>query len=357
MNISSDFIKDLSVPDKPSGAYQWWYFDAISRDHKWALVIIFYHGNPFSPDYIRDIDRGEGFPENYPALSVSLYRHGEPEYYSFVESDPDAFEWNQEQGAISIGASTVKQVITDKLIEYRLNIVQELDSGHALHADICFSSKKSTLQSEILSKEKETGHNWNLVQPHAKVSGEFEVNGKNGTYRFDFNGTGYHDSNTGCEPMKEAFKEWYWGRIHFLNYTFVYYMMNQFGANRYQGWLLDNRDLRIVDEITDFRKADILPTRFGLRTARKIVFKSSFTEISVLQTKVLDNGPFYQRFSSEAFLEQGTRKLAGIGISEYMKPDRIYWRVFWPLVRMRLRNTSKRGHWVQSSRRLYEYTW
>ncbi len=357
MNISSDFIKDLSVPAKPSGAYQWWYFDAISKDQEWALVIIFYHGNPFSPDYIRDQDRGKGSPEDYPALSISLYRHAEPEYYSFVEFGSAAFEWNQENQSISIGGNTLRQTVSEEALEYRLKIAQELDSGHALKAEICFTSDKTAVPSGIVSDGKETGHAWNLIQPHAKVSGECEVSGKSGDFHFDFDGFGYHDSNLGFEPMKEEFNEWYWGRMHFLKYTFVYYMMDQFGTDSSKAWLLDNRNLSIVDEITDFNKEDILTTQFGLRTARKLSFRSEFSEITVLQTRVLDNGPFYQRFKSEAFLSQGTRKLAGTGISEYIKPGRIYWRVFWPLVRMRLRNKSARGHWVQSSRRLYEWTW
>lgn len=57
MNISTDHLDENPFPNKPSGGYEWWYFDALSEDRNWFFVIIFYQGNPFSPEYIRSIKK------------------------------------------------------------------------------------------------------------------------------------------------------------------------------------------------------------------------------------------------------------------------------------------------------------
>ncbi|MDV7402046.1 hypothetical protein RZS08_62065, partial [Arthrospira platensis SPKY1] len=69
------------------GGYEWWYMDFMDPTSGLSGVIIFYNGNLFSPAYIRrQKKRPEtAYPEAFPALSISLYRHHKPVYYSFLE--------------------------------------------------------------------------------------------------------------------------------------------------------------------------------------------------------------------------------------------------------------------------------
>ena len=53
MYIRSKLSSELPHKKEIPGSYEWWYFDAMSADKKWAIVIIFYEGNPFSPAYIK----------------------------------------------------------------------------------------------------------------------------------------------------------------------------------------------------------------------------------------------------------------------------------------------------------------
>ena len=70
MKITSNFAKDIRSVKKESGAYEWWYFDAVSDDDSVEIVVIFYEGNPFSRRYIQHQQNGaSATPSNFPAHS------------------------------------------------------------------------------------------------------------------------------------------------------------------------------------------------------------------------------------------------------------------------------------------------
>ncbi|WP_322570634.1 hypothetical protein [Rhodohalobacter sp.] len=56
---------------------------------------------------------------------------------------------------------------------------------------------------------------------------DLAVRGKKVEQDITFSGIGYHDHNIGQEPMKESFRDWYWGRYHFEEFTLVYYLMQK----------------------------------------------------------------------------------------------------------------------------------
>ena len=72
------------------GAQEWWYFDAICDDGEHALVIVWYAGLPFDPDYgvgdpppperPRPIPRPD--PLDHAAIGLSLYRAGKTVAYA-----------------------------------------------------------------------------------------------------------------------------------------------------------------------------------------------------------------------------------------------------------------------------------
>ena len=88
--------------------------------------------------------------------------------------------------------------------------------------------QKSTDFNSLLKKPEPTHyqHAWNLIQTRAGVIGNLVLDGRTDMYNIALNGLGYHDHNVGFEPLKDSFKDWYWGRVHFIDYTLVYYLMN-----------------------------------------------------------------------------------------------------------------------------------
>ena len=355
MNISTKLSDEQIDPGKPSGGYEWWYFDALSADKEWGIVIIFYDGNPFSPKYIQS--GIEGMPSDYPAISVSLYKRSKTEFYSFLEYKKGKFHWEVEPMTASVGSNFFQKSEESGSLTYEILLNQVLDSGHEISGKISF---KSPLISDSIQEFEETRsgdqHLWNLIQPRATVIGSIEVKGKRNDYSIRFSGTGYHDHNKGYEPLKEEFDDWYWGRFHFSDSTLIYYVMNRKGGEQHKAWLLDTQG-EVLESYDRFELEHHTKNRFGLNSARKITIKKGGTDITIQQRELVDNGPFYQRFLSDGLIRYREKLYAAQGITEYIQPRNIYNEKYWWMVKMRLRFMAEKPHWVQRFKNLYEWTW
>ena len=356
MNISTDHLDENPFPNKPSGGYEWWYFDALSEDRNWFFVIIFYQGNPFSPEYIRNIENKSSCPDEFPAVSISIYNRNKTEFYSFVEYSADEFNWNTNSDSCSVGPHSFSKSENDSKLVYSIVLNDVLPSGHSIKAELEFNSSIIT-EPTIDSKNPNEHHFWNLIQPKAEVSGTIEIKGKSGFQNIEFTGYGYHDHNVGLEPMKEDFKDWYWGRYHLENSTLIYYVMNRLNEKQHKAWLISNENGEIIDEFSSVEIEGFLRNMFGLRSARKISLKSGESEVTVQAALPLDDGPFYQRFLGRAIMHKDGKVLVAEGISEYIYPENIYSKKFWPAVKMRLRFADQKPHWVQRFKMFYEWTW
>ena len=126
-----------------------------------------------------------------------------------------------------------------------------------------------------------------------------------------------------------------------------------------KAWLLDNRQRKVVQNFQNVSITDYSRTLYGLQTARKIGLQNEQAQVTIQQSNLLDDGPFYQRFSSDAFLSipgYNIMESSG-GITEYLNPPRIYNKLYWPLTNMRIQYKKEGPHWVQRSKMLYRWTW
>ena len=363
MQIISDAHKDSATPSKPPGGYEWWYFDAIDESTGYSLVVIFYQGNPFSNRYIRQLENNDdsqaGKPSNFPAISISLYKGREPVYYGFTEYSSGETDFKTDKPSAKIGKNSLEADFSGPGMRYSLKLNEELPSGDKIIAELDFSSGGKSLDGlHEKPSGSQQGHTWNLVMPRAKVEGSLSVyRDSELTHTARIDGLGYHDHNTGLEPMKDDFRDWYWGRYHFESATLVYYVMNRQDTRQYRGWLIGDKNGEVLQRYEDIELKDKGLSIFGLHHARKLVLKNDDSSAVIQQSYSLDNGPFYRRFMSEAFLSLGDQIEKSTGFSEYIYPSRIYWRFLWPLVDMRIRYKREKPHWVQKSGRLYRWTW
>jgi|AntRauTorckE6833_2_1112554.scaffolds.fasta_scaffold03321_1 carotenoid 1,2-hydratase len=359
MQIFSNPDRDISTPKPTPGSYEWWYFDAISVDNQYSLVIIFYEGNPFSRRYIDAIERKENDSAgSYPAISISVYKHGEPIFYSFEEILPEDAEFSGATPYGRIKQNEFRRASTGPLLNtYRLELNQTMPNGDSLKGELTFESRNDgpfSHASDENGEESKFLHQWNLIQPSAAVSGDLMIDGLH-QESITFKGTGYHDHNTGMEPMKESFRDWYWGRFHFSSYTLVYYLMNEDHRRSDCAWLIDSEN-SVTELNGEFKLSDIGLNLFGLKSARKIEMATADSSFLIQQESTFDDGPFYQRFDSRLIVKLDGELHQARGISEYICPERIYMKIFWPLVNMRIQYPGK-THWVQKSPRLYRWTW
>lgn len=359
MNILSNHLKDTRQPVLGSGGYQWWYFDGISLDDRFSFVVIFYEGNPFSTRYNGALLADENpSPVDYPAISISVYEHGEPVYYSFTEFDKADCRFEEDKPAVKIGDHKMEGCLVEGTLRYKLTLSEQLTNGDQLQGTLIFKSDGSMSFLEKIDNESK-GHTWNLVQPRSVISADLVLNIKGEKMTVKFEGQGYHDHNTGQEPMQNEFNDWYWGRFHFNDATLVYYVMNRKAEQQHRAWLIANNNSEVLQSFDEVELVDSGLTLFGLNTARKLGFRSGDTEIRIQQSQLLDNGPFYRRYQSDAFLSIADGQVVESvkGITEYIRPDRIYSKLFWPFLDMRIWYKAEGPHWVQKSQRLYRWTW
>ncbi len=359
MNIISDFNRDVCHNKPDSGAYEWWYFDALSQDGKFSLVIIFYEGIPFSPRYNGQLAASQRKPlaEAFPAISISIYEDCKPIYYSISEFRKEECSFSENEPFVQIGNHTMIGLKTDTGLEYELLLDEVLPGGDAIGGHLSF--KGMPLKADLTPDKTEPnqGHFWNLIQPRADVRSELKITNalKNETRELSFSGCGYHDHNLGNEPMKNEFDDWYWGRIHFPSATFVYYVMNRKDQSQYKSWLINPENKLIIAQPELTSRTDYSKNPFLLSYAKKLTFAWDEGSIVIDQSRRVDSGPFYLRFLSEASLNNSEKRL---GITEYIRPDRIHHKMYWPLVNMRYRYTAaEKPHWVQKSPMMYRWTW
>ncbi|MBP3192539.1 hypothetical protein [Natronogracilivirga saccharolytica] len=441
MQLISDSNRDARHPKTRPGSYEWWYFDGISDDGEYQIVIIYYDGCPFSTRYVREADRfrhksgdgsgmkgdgpdsgtggntdagaagntladtAENAPENkaaeaagalagqHPAISISVYHKGEPIFYSLSEYPPDQCSFSEDKPEVTIGGNSLRRDVREKhgsedFSGYDLRINERLPSGDELKGIITFTgmvpnermfgtakksggrrsspnrSNSNAADADQIARDG-TGpdgetHLWNLVFPRAKMQCRMNLL-KNGIVSREmiFDGIGYHDHNLGTEPMRQSFRDWYWGRVHFEEATLVYYVMNKKSGADYRAWLIssDNRRLLYTLDLKNIRRRRF--NGFLLRPGRELRFQDKELGVVIRHKKVSDSGPFYCRYVTEAHLTHPSigEKVSGTGIGEYIRPGRIHRRIFWPLVHMRLRYVDSKPHWVQKSPRLYRWTW
>lgn len=354
MKILSDFFQDTQSQKIKKGSYEWWYFDAMSEDG-FTVVIIFYEGNPFSKRYITDLKKYNYIPaSDYPAISISIYKDEKPIFYSFEEVSPKNAFYSSSKPEGKVGKNNFKGDKNNNGLSYTIHLNQHTLSGDSVTGMLKFDC--NTINAEVTHSPDDTSsdHSWNLVAPRCTVKGTLTINGYE-KRDILFTGTGYHDHNIGLEPMKDSFREWYWGRYHLQNFTFIYYIMKKKNGWDKKAWLFSKNG--VAEEIgNSIVLGNEQYNPFGLKSARKLKILHRDTELVLQKDRVIDNGPFYQRFEGRVLLKHEGRMEQSRGVSEYIYPSGIYNRLFWPLVNMRIRYPGK-SHWVQRSPVLFRWTW
>ncbi|MCB1519063.1 MAG: carotenoid 1,2-hydratase [Hyphomicrobiaceae bacterium] len=170
----------------------------MSTDGTHGLTIIAFVGSVFSPYYAMRRRRGAASPENHVAINVALYGRGGKRWAmtergagalardtaSFVVG-PSSLAWDGNGLTIDIDEVTVPW---PSRIRGRVRVVPD-----AIVAD--------TFDIDGIGR-----HRWRPIAPRCHV--EVALTQPS----LQWIGTGYHDHNTGLEPIDTAFRRWDWSR-------------------------------------------------------------------------------------------------------------------------------------------------
>ena len=333
--------------DREPGAYEWWYFDAISDDKRDALVIIFLGNFTFSPRYnraaaeLQPTDR----PVRFPALAVCLYRDGRPVFRAINEYTANEFTARTDHPVCHIGRSSFHLQKTSGALSYVVTLDEPIRRGRRMTATL----EWKVTQGDFSPGESDDGklsqpgtdnearvpaHEWNMVAPRCCVSGKIAVSGRNNTLimQREFRGTGYHDHNRDRRWMASTIARWQWGRAHFDDETtVVFYYYRE--CDRVAPVI---RVFTICRGARSIHKAQITEEEarrhyFGLRYPRRLRFDfgTGRTEetLRVRQGRMIDSSFFYLRFLSEMTLETGGGQTwSATGITEQLAPQSLRWR-------------------------------
>ncbi|MCS7078904.1 MAG: hypothetical protein NZ585_02480 [Chloracidobacterium sp.] len=347
------------------GAYEWWYFDALSEDHEYGLVAIWFCGMPFSADYnahLEAYERGCAAPPNpcdYAAFSFALYHRGRPIAYALVEYDD--FTASTTQPAVWTGrnaftydpaTATYHLVVDVELTE--VTTVIPVAIGRRLTGTFTFRNLNENWFAPALAASgvgapgmAHGTHTWNLVAPVCTTHGALEITDANGRCerRVTFTGRGYHDHNYDTVPMLRAINRWHWGRCWRGDRMLIYYRNEPFpgqpGAFSF-GAVFDGAQPQLVTDAIEVVFEAQRRNWLGLKYPHhlRITLPATGETWTIRQQYMVDSGPFYVRFLSGPGTESNGNTY---GVSETLDGVRLRRRIFRPMINTRIQRPASRG--------------
>ena len=371
------------------GGYGWYYFDGISLDARYVLVVTWYSGFLFSPRYYDEVlelrerngvQPGEGVvladPTNFGAFGLALYDRGRSKAYLVVEaplvrggSDP----WfpNLHAGEPGMGSSPLPD--PDATLSVGENrATREADGSYLLefsdHSKWFHTGVEGKLRirplgpgSEVipLTTEGDPGmegtHEWQILASRTEVTGR--ISWKSPLSRrprtLDLQALGYVDRNVGRLPISPKVGRWLWGRFQGSEKTIAYYRLDPANApldeprSRAAASTIDlSRDHIFYGDRTSgalveggtLEPARVRRNRWGMPHPLEIRGEAGGRSWRAQVVRVVDRGPFYVRCLSRLSCDDET--LDGVlGITECFLPAR--WDV--PLYRLAARGRIRRG--------------
>lgn len=318
---------------RASGAYEWWYVDALSADGRTGFVFIFFAGLPFSPDYLTDHERRRGPSAlDHVAVFAAVYRDGRQVCYALDRYDRATFSASRDRLDVAIGANTCRFDGSAFAVAVDLPL---LLGGSRLTASLALSPRVPASAVDFGGGAGDAEHVWNPLAPSCAVSGEIALHGGRG-WSESFDGEGYVDHNYGEKPLTEGIRRWHWGRAHLGDRTLVYYHTEpERGPDETVLALVGSDGTRVFERpafsAADWKRRPLcprFPTRVGIAAEARV---------TATVRSVLDWGPFYMRFLSDVRCEVDGGVLEAAGVTEYFDPRGLRARWLRPLIKTRIR--------------------
>lgn len=172
----------------------------MSDDGRHALTLILFVGSVFSPWYFRGRNSGRSRPEEHPAMNVALYGVGRGRW---AMSEYSSAALRRGPDHLQIGPNSARwrgDCLEVSFCERAAPIPRAVRGRVRLHPQ--------SLPGWSTPLDAAGRHRWQPVAPLARVEVRLEEPS------LSWCGSGYLDSNTGSEPLEEAFREWTWARAH-----------------------------------------------------------------------------------------------------------------------------------------------
>lgn len=188
----------------------------MSDDGCHSLTIIAFVGSVFSPYYSNARRRGATDPANHCALNVALYGKG-GKRWALTERNRNAVE--RQASSFSIGPSEMfwdRGSLVIRIDEMTFPIPSRIRGTVRIHP--------TAISNHAVALDLDGRHWWSPLSPRARIEVELSKPA------LRWSGTAYLDTNSGEEPLEEAFVRWNWSRAMGRDNTFIMY-----DIHRHQG--------------------------------------------------------------------------------------------------------------------------
>jgi hypothetical protein len=337
--FSSSVGADVWHSEKPAGAYELWYFDALADGGgNEAVVISFLDNYIFSPRYngavsVVKAKRNGGDQDRptlrFPAVSFVYYQGGRPVYRCVNEYAASAFSASEITPECRIGENSFHFDTATYGSGYLIAINAMLSHNRRLEATFEWVSIESDLAPGSFCYE-ENMHCWNMVAPRSDVSGRINIYNKKGE-TIDlrhFRGTGYHSHHLDNRWLPETVRDWQWGRCHFGDSTAVFYRYCEIGDFNPTTKLFVIRDGEMIERDAAYTEQNYARDRHGIRYPTRLrLISDDNVRLRVKPLKVIDSSFHYLRFLSEMTLTlRDGKPRKTMGISEFLSPKTLKYR-------------------------------
>lgn len=356
------------------GAYEWWYFHALSPTGDGILLSLF-EGLPFHPKYLTQINRYHhrlgAAQKPWPGLDASLYPAA---YLAVYQKGKRVSQFlNLYPPESSTGTATEIRVGPNRITlrqDGSFGIVArgypyELARGRprkrtdqSLTADLTFTPTfPGIAHTRPFRAPDRTGaaHHWVLAAPHGRMTGAVRLLNtyqNESTFELDVDTVGYHDHVYGQGGLATGVKTLLWGFIQGDTWTAAWHQTLMGGLRRRarggtraaRGGGLDRADglvflekdqLPVVIDAPEIRLSKSGFSNWLLRHPGRISMHGSDThghpvELLLTHTSTLDTAPFHTHLAAEGTVMLpgvGAGPRAGLGATHVLRLGRLRWPV------------------------------
>jgi len=313
------------VLSKPGG-FGWWYGDLLDADQS-GVVIIASFGLPFLPGVASSARAGRAeLPGQRPSLNLALYERGRLSTYLLEEVDPEDAEWLADEDGCRIGRSRVVSELAGGRRTLRATIDTALP-GSTERITGSVTIEGPVVHTAAAPAPADARHAWTPLAVGATGTAELR---RGDTPLMSVRGRAYHDRNRSDVPLDDlGIRHWLWGRVPDGERDHVYYLLwPSNGGAPVAWWLTIAADGSLTTRQAEVELSGWRLTRYLASWWRRLELTDADGHtLQVDVERLVDNGPFYQRFV--------VRTPGGApGFGERVIPGRIDAALIRPFVRM-----------------------
>ncbi len=296
------------------GAYEWWYADALDATGEWGVVMILFRGMPMSPDYLAAPESMHG------GYALSIYHRGVRIAFAFGGHPLHSCSFSDER-------PEVRMPVANLSIE-GANLVMAIDApcgGDGRRAAVRIEMSTAP-DSGKPPEQIDAAHAWVLAAARIPATVDIQISESHATMiERSFSTLAYHDHNMGSRAMASDYRDWYWGRFHAQQHTYVFLVTRRSKDSvEWFGRLHDDGRVEAFSDVHLELRGHRL-SMMGLSFHRELELTGLDAAGKAVKAvcsnrQVCEDGPFYQRYLSHWSIDG---QVTGPGMSEYMDVRRL----------------------------------